>query len=209
MSGLEGIWANISLSQLNLCVQRVKEQNAKRAKKAARAGGAAAAADKTAAAAAGKKKKKSKASTGHVPFRFTYLTRFLSGSLVGRAVTSMLLTLSQAPRNGDESFQSLQYGESMSGLETAPSPQPSATFAALAARTAKECETNLEQLERTNVEKYVVIRRAEVRRAGELLDALRAIADSDGAALIDAVRKRVGATPVWASRPGRARAGRS
>ena len=167
-AGCEGIFANLSLSQLALCVQRVAQRAAKGKKGAPKAPRA-------------KPKRRAKGgSTGHVPFRFTYLTRFLSGSLVGPAVTAMVVTLSQAPRNGDETFHSLQYGEDMARLKTVPQPQPSRRFKELRREARDGLAVSSDALRRTNVPKYVFIRKAEVRKWRRLLEVLDRIGGDSG-----------------------------
>ena len=80
MGGWEGIYANMSLSSLTDAVR-------------------------TAA--------KARRSTGSKPFSAaldSVLNRLLGGSLHGSAITGMIICLSQAPRNGGETYLSLKCG---------------------------------------------------------------------------------------------------
>lgn len=168
--GIEAIYANWSLHQLGVCAARVAEMNRCKGK-AGKAG------------KAGKKGKKGRSTgkgkgQGHVPFKATPLTRFLAGSLVGHSLTGMVVTLSQAPRNGSESYNSLVYGKDMAKLATVVRPQPQVAFDKLVKQAASELRASKAALGRTSVQKYVDIRRNQVMKWAELLDTLEALQDS-------------------------------
>jgi len=165
VSGFEGIVANMSLSQFALCVQRVIENNKSRQRRA-------------------NKKMKRPGSTGKqgtawCPFRFMQFTRAVHKSFFGTALTCMVITLSQAPRNGNESYHSLMYGENVHKLKTRPKPVASKKFSGLI-ETCKakvaEHSAALARLEKTGTnKKFVTVRRNEVARWSAILHRLELV----------------------------------
>mmetsp|Transcript_55645 Transcript_55645/g.63535 ORF Transcript_55645/g.63535 Transcript_55645/m.63535 type:complete len:500 (+) Transcript_55645:58-1557(+) len=150
ISGCEGIYANWTLHQFSLCVQRVYDLRKKKG-------------------ITKPMKKASKKTGDFIPYRLTFLTRILAGSLFGTSLTSMVLTLSQAARNGEECYQSLQYGEAIARLPTNPVLQPSHNFEKLRAKARTELVKSKEALKRTSVEAYVTIRKAQIQKWMDLL----------------------------------------
>ena len=108
MGGWEGIFANLSLSALASAVDAAAQQR------------------KT-----GKKRSIDSAMVGFL------LTKLLMGSLVGSAMTGMVACLSQAPKNGEETFLSLKYTARMAQLMNAPKVQPSENAEKALARARK------------------------------------------------------------------------
>jgi kinesin family protein 4/21/27 len=92
-AGWEGIFSNLSLMALVSCIDGA---SALRRKK----GGAGA---------------PDKASVGML------LTKLMQGSLSGSALTTMITCVSQSPRNGDETYLTLKYGNDMAKLLNRPS----------------------------------------------------------------------------------------
>ena len=128
------------------------------------------------------------------------LTRFLKGSLEGSALTLMLVALSQAPRNGNESCISLDYGGTVASLPANPQQQPAQCVKSLRCHAEQQCAEHHLGLEnliasrakqgfvaRTSSraggtgtagkEKYEEIRRSEIRRWTELLLTLDQLTD--------------------------------
>ena len=93
MSGWEGIFANLSLSALSNAIEQAAKQRRK-----------------------GSNKKQANAMIDMC------LTELLRGSLNGYAITAMITCISQAPRNGGESYLSLKYGAGMAKLLNIPKP---------------------------------------------------------------------------------------
>ena len=56
----------------------------------------------------------------HVPFRDSMLTMLLRSSLEGRAATSVVVNVASEPQHYDETICSLEFGERMTGVKTAP-----------------------------------------------------------------------------------------
>ena len=91
--GWEGIFANLSLSALSNAVEQAAKQRRK-----------------------GSNKKQANAMIDMC------LTELLRGSLNGYAITAMITCISQAPRNGGESYLTLKYGAGMAKLLNIPKP---------------------------------------------------------------------------------------
>jgi hypothetical protein len=91
---IEGIYSNLSLMALYSCIELAAES---------------------------RKKKVSKVDKSMIGM---LLTKLLAGSLQGSALTGMITCLSQSPRNGEESYLSLKYGETMSKLLNKGKLQP-------------------------------------------------------------------------------------
>ena len=56
----------------------------------------------------------------HVPFRDSMLTMLLRGALDGRAAASVVVNVASEPQHYDETLCSLEFGERMAGVKTAP-----------------------------------------------------------------------------------------
>jgi hypothetical protein len=182
MGGVEGIYANMSLMNMRHLINQIVETT----KKAQKAG-------------------KVRADMSHLNSvarkGIWSITDFLNATLFGHARTMMLLTLSLAPRNGDESFQSLKYGKDMAALRNYPIPQPSVDILKLVRDTEATIATHQLAVERmlaarekkgftarssavgggTGVagkEKYLEQRKSEIRYSQALLADLTALLDN-------------------------------
>ena len=91
MGGWEGIFANLSLSALMSAVEQAAKQRRR-----------------------GSNKKQAN------PMLDMSLTDLLSGSFRGHAITAMVTCVSQAPRNGGETYLTLKYGSGMASLLNIP-----------------------------------------------------------------------------------------
>ncbi|GMH80375.1 hypothetical protein TL16_g08521 [Triparma laevis f. inornata] len=147
MGGCEGIYSNLSLMALTSCVKAASDLRRKSVKK----GGG------------GKKGKKEDKVAGML------LTKVLAGSLTGHALTGIVTCVSQAPRNGDESWLSLQNGGEMAKILNKPQLQPSRNcekVLANARKKKKECE---DVVARGVAGKYQALRQAQVKQwAGQV-----------------------------------------
>lgn len=140
LAGMEGIVANMSLSQLaQITSQLIKEQRKARRR--------------------GKGVVKPPALRGFPP----NLMQMLAGSMGGDAATAMVCTLSQIPLNGNETWNSLTYADALSPLRTLPKKQPSADLhkkVAAVRQRAGACRSASRKLA-PSANKYAIIRAQE------------------------------------------------
>ena len=104
------------------------------------------------------------------------LTELLAGSLRGSAVTGMTVCVSQAPRNGAESYQSLTYGSNMAGLLNVPKRQPCASLRKLVATAQKNHKKSAAIVSRGVHGKYQKRRAAEATQWAQTVRVLEALA---------------------------------
>jgi len=147
-SGWEGIYANLSLSALMTAVEM-------------------------AAAARTSKKKAGAVDSAMVGF---LLTKLLMGSLTGRALTGIITCISQAARNGDETFNSLKFGGGMAKLLNAPAPQPTAPLDGALAKATKALAASRAVVAKGVVGKWAARRAAEVTQFEHEVEVLQALA---------------------------------
>lgn len=145
-SGWEGIFANVSLSSLVSAVDS--------------------------AAANRRKGSSKKAHNALIDFA---LTNLLSGSLQGGSLTGMITCVSQSPRNGDESFLTLTYGEGMAKLLNAPKPQPFVPFSKYLKKARDEHATSSAIVKRGVQGKYQAKRVAEMVQWGQIINILEGL----------------------------------
>ena len=150
-SGWEGIYANLSLSTLMAAV----ESSAKNRLKKKGGGG--------------------KSKPGNEMINFL-LTSLLMGSLTGSALTGMVTCVSQAPRNGAETFLSLKYSAGMAKLMNQPQPQPAVGLALELNRAKKRLDASAAIMRRGVQGKYQARREAEVAQAAHDVSAIEALA---------------------------------
>ena len=144
--GWEGIYANLSLSSLMAAVEgAAKARRAKTKKRMAN------------------------------PVLGFALTELLDGSLSGSALTAMITCVSQAPRNGDETFLSLSYAARMANLTNAPEQQPQIGLERLFANAQRQYETSAAIVRKGVKGKYQALRQAEVRQWEQILNVLGAL----------------------------------
>ena len=181
MGGVEGIYANISLLNMRHLINQIVDITKKAHK-------------------AGKVRADMSHLNGVARKGIWSITEFLHSTLFGRARTLMVLTLSVAPRNGDESVQSLKYGKDVAALRNCPAPQPSVPIMKLMRDTEAVIAAHLLAVDRlvaarqskgftartsavgggTGVagkEKYLEQRRSEIRYSQALLADLSSLLD--------------------------------
>lgn len=115
------------------------------------------------------------------------LTKLLMGSLVGDALTAMITCLSQAPRDGEETYLSLKYGAGMAKLMNKPKPQPLRNVAGLLDNARRQHTHSAAQVARGVQGKYAARRAAEVAQWRHVIAVLETFApgvaaDGGGAA---------------------------
>lgn len=155
MSGFEGIFANLSLSALIAHVENAAKQRKK---------------------AGGKKKKKKFAN----PMLDFALTDLLQGSLSGSALTALVTCLSQAPRNGGETFLSLQYTKGMVQLTNDPKQQPWKDVKSLLKKAKTEYEKSSALVAKGVQGKYQALRQAQVVQWQQTVNLLENLEDMGG-----------------------------
>ena len=105
------------------------------------------------------------------------LTRTLPpGSLSGSALTGMVTCLSQAPRNGDETYLSLVYSAEIAQLLNAPKQQPAAPLAKVLKAATKEYEKSRAIVAKGVQGKYQALRQAQVRQWEQVVNSLQGFA---------------------------------
>ena len=100
------------------------------------------------------------------------LTKLMMGSLVGSALTGMITCLSQAPRNGEETYLSLKYGAGMAKLLNAPAPQPAVEAAAALASARRRHAASSAKAAGGVQGKYQARREAEVAQWSHVIRVL-------------------------------------
>ena len=105
------------------------------------------------------------------------LVQLLSETMTGRALTAIIVCLSQAPANATQSSFALNFGSSFAKLRVKGSvvkPTPLTSLVSQAENTKKEAEKALE----SNISsKFVIIRRAQKIAAEQLLEVLKRLSD--------------------------------
>jgi hypothetical protein len=144
--GWEGIYANLSLSALTNAV------------------------DLAAKARQSKSKKKQ-----HNAMLSFCLTELLQGSLTGSALTGMVTCLSQSPRNGDETYLSLNYSSRMSKLLNVANPQPQNDWQKVLKHAQKQFGNSKAIVARGVQGKYQALRQAEVNQWRQTVDVLESL----------------------------------
>ena len=96
------------------------------------------------------------------------LTDLLQGSLMGSALTAMITCLSQAPRNGDETYLSLKYGAGMAKLLNNPAPQRQKPYKKVLENARKQLAKVQAVVARGVNGKYQALREAEVTQWDQL-----------------------------------------
>ena len=138
--GWEGIYANLSLSSLMSAVDLAAQERRR----------------------GGKAKKQANAMLNFC------LTDLLQGSLMGSALTAMITCLSQAPRNGDETYLSLKYGAGMAKLLNNPAPQRQKPYKKVLENARKQLAKVQAVVARGVNGKYQALREAEVTQWDQL-----------------------------------------
>mmetsp|Transcript_70881 Transcript_70881/g.147724 ORF Transcript_70881/g.147724 Transcript_70881/m.147724 type:complete len:205 (-) Transcript_70881:97-711(-) len=133
MGGWEGIFSNISLMALYSCIELASQNRRK------------------------KNPKPDKSMIGML------LTKLLAGSLMGSALTGMITCVSQSPRNGDETYLSLGYGNTMSKLLNKAEPQPAKPIDVLLAAAQKKHAEAAAVVAKGVLGKYQAARAAQVK----------------------------------------------
>lgn len=147
MGGWEGIFANMSLTALMSAVE---------------------------AAAQARRAKKKGAVIDSVMVGFV-LTQLLMGSLTGGALTGMITCVSQAERNGEESYLSLKYGAGMAKLLNAPSVQAKRPLDGALTDARKQLAA-VEALLKKGVQgKYMDLRKAQAAQHSHTVAVLEAL----------------------------------
>ena len=149
MAGWEGIYSNLSLMALYSTIELASKNRKK------------------------KNPKKDKSMIGML------LTKLLAGSLQGSALTGMITCLSQSPRNGDETYLSLGYGNTMSKLLNKPKPQPSAPIDKLLAKAQKKHAEAAAVVARGVAGKYQAQRQAQVSAYSHTVSVLEGLLAGD------------------------------
>lgn len=147
MGGWEGIYSNLSLMALYSTIELAAKNRKSRAK--------------------GGKKDKSM-----IAF---LLSRMLAGSLTGSALTGLITCVSQSPRNGDETYSSLGYGQTMSALLNKPQQQPARPVEKVLAKARKDYEASAAVVARGVAGKYQAQRQAQVAAYGHNVSVLEAL----------------------------------
>eukprot|EP00501_MAST-03F_sp_TOSAG23-6_P001167 GSMAST32.ASY1.ANO1.1211.1 assembled CDS len=132
MSGWEGIYSNLSLMELYSSIELAAKNRYR------------------------KKPKEDKSMIGML------LTKLLAGSLQGSALTGMITCVSQSPRNGDETYSSLKYGNTMSKLLNKAKPQPKLPLKRLLTKARKQYTDAAAVIKRGVVAKYKAKREAQL-----------------------------------------------
>jgi hypothetical protein len=107
------------------------------------------------------------------------LTKLLQGSLSGSALTVMITCVSQAPRNGDETYLSLKYGEDMAKLLNKPAVQPSVQVVALLTKAKKQHAVSAAIVAKGVSGKYQALREAQVAQWATLVNVLECLLRSE------------------------------
>lgn len=108
------------------------------------------------------------------------LTKMMRGSLVGSARTAMLTCLSQAPRNGEETYLSLKYSAGVAKLCNAPRPAPAAPLRELLAAARAQLAKSEAVLRRGVRGKYAGLRAAQVSQFRHEVAVLEELQGDDG-----------------------------
>ena len=141
-AGWEGIYSNMSLMAL---LSTVGEATRRRKRTAAAAKG-------------GEGSKPTEAMVGML------LTKLMGGSLTGSALTAMITCLSQAPRNGDETYLSLKYGSDMAKLLNNPQEQRAKSADKWLASAKKQYHEAAAVVKKGVAGKYQALRLAQVQQ---------------------------------------------
>lgn len=147
VGGWEGIYSNLSLMALYSTVELAAKSRKSRAK--------------------GAKKDKSM-----IAF---LLSRMLAGGLTGSALTGLITCVSQSPRNGDETYSSLKYAQTMSALLNKPQRQPTRPIEKVLARARKDYEASAAVVARGVAGKYQAQREAQVTAYGHSVSVLESL----------------------------------
>eukprot|EP00937_MAST-01D_sp_MAST-1D-sp2_P007221 g7221.t1 len=165
VGGWEGIYSNLSLMALYSCIELAAKNRKKR------------------------NPRPDKSMIGML------LTKLLAGSLQGSALTGMITCLSQSPRNGDETYLSLGYGNTMSKLLNKPKQQPALPIKAQLAKAQKLKAQAEAAMARGVVAKYAAKRQAQLAAYSHLASVLEGLLASPSSA---------GGSEGVAAEPGRA-----
>ena len=141
-AGWEGIYSNMSLMAL---LSTVGEATRRRKRTAAASKG-------------GEAGKPTEAVVGML------LTKLMGGSLTGSALTAMITCLSQAPRNGDETYLSLKYGSDMAKLLNNPQEQRAKSADKWLASAKKQYHEAAAVVKKGVAGKYQALRLAQVQQ---------------------------------------------
>jgi len=87
----------------------------------------------------------------------------------------MMSCVSQAPRNGDETFNTLMYGAGMAKLLNAPKQQPAYSLKKLLQDAIKQHEKCAAIVAKGVKGKYQALRLAEVRQWEQVVNMLQAL----------------------------------
>lgn len=152
-TGWEGIFANLSLTSLGSAVDFAAQQRA-----------------------AGRKPVLDRSLGDYV------LTKLMSGSLVGGALTTMITCMSQSPRNGEETYLSLKFGGNMAKLTNKPVPQPATALDKALKFARSNLRSNRAIVSKGVHGRFQARREAEVSRWDFVVRVLSAFEDeADGA----------------------------